>query len=98
MDARYPAEVESTLNAMDSVKESAIVGKAHGDFGEVVIAFVIPADTTNPPLPQDVIAWAKSHLANYKIPKEVRIVSDFPRNAMGKVMKADLRRELAGSA
>jgi len=95
----YPAEVETALNEMESVQESAIVGVPHPDFGEAVVAFVIPSDPQRPPAPGEVIQWAKQRLANYKVPKDVHVVAELPRNAMGKVLKNELRKSLtAGNA
>jgi malonyl-CoA/methylmalonyl-CoA synthetase len=91
----YPAEVETVLNEMVSVQESAIVGVPHPDFGEAVVAFVIPSDPQRPPVPAEVIQWAKQRLANYKVPKDVHVVTELPRNAMGKVLKNELRKSLA---
>jgi malonyl-CoA/methylmalonyl-CoA synthetase len=94
----YPAEVETTINELSSVRESAIVGVPHPDFGEAVVAFVIPSDATRPPTPGEVIQWSKQRLANYKVPKQVFVVADMPRNAMGKVLKSQLRETAAGTA
>ncbi|MCK1562416.1 AMP-binding protein [Bradyrhizobium sp. 173] len=91
----YPAEIEAVIDEMPSVKEAAVVGAPHADFGECVVAFVIPADTRLPPSPDDVIQRVKQHLANYKVPKQVIVMDDFPRNAMGKVLKKELRIALA---
>lgn len=87
----YPAEVEFILDEHPSVREAAVVGTPHPDFGEAVVAFVIPSDPGRPPSDQDVIQEAKRKLANYKVPKKVVIVEDFPRNALGKVLKDQLR-------
>jgi malonyl-CoA/methylmalonyl-CoA synthetase len=91
----YPSEVENALNEMAAVRESAIVGTPDVDFGEAVVAFVIAADSDAPPTAAEVIGWAKQRLANYKVPKQVHVVDEFPRNAMGKVMKNQLRERLA---
>lgn len=95
----YPAEVETVLNAAPGVLESAVVGVPHADFGEAVTAVVIrkPGDTTA--TADALIARAKGLLANYKVPKHVVFVDDFPRNALGKIQKNRLRdtyRDLAG--
>jgi malonyl-CoA/methylmalonyl-CoA synthetase len=86
----YPAEVESCINAMPSVLESAVVGVPHPDFGEAVIAVVVPCAGAS--LSGDEIAAAlKGRMANFKIPKRVDLVAELPRNAMGKVQKNLLR-------
>lgn len=91
----YPAEVETAINELASVRESAIVGVPHADFGEAVVAFVIPSDCAHPPTPEDVIQWSRRRLANFKVPKQVFVVDELPRNAMGKVLKNQLRESLA---
>jgi len=86
----YPAEIEGTINEMPGVAESALVGVPHPDFGEVGVAVVIakPGATVSP---EAVIADLKSKLANFKIPKRCFVVTELPRNGMGKVQKNLLR-------
>jgi malonyl-CoA/methylmalonyl-CoA synthetase len=86
----YPKEVESVLDAIPGVRESAVVGVPHPDWGEAVVA-VVRAEEGSRLDPEAIIAAAKARLAAYKAPKAVRIVPDIPRNAMGKVEKARLR-------
>ncbi|MFV0245633.1 MAG: AMP-binding protein [Qingshengfaniella sp.] len=85
----YPKEVEDVINAMDGVAESAVIGLPHHDFGEGVVAVVIPE---GPPLSAEkIIARCRDHLAAFKSPKAVIFLDALPRNAMGKVEKAKLR-------
>jgi malonyl-CoA/methylmalonyl-CoA synthetase len=86
----YPAEVESYLNQIEGVQESAVVGAPHPDFGEVGVAVLVarPGATLEPAA---VLAALKSQLANYKVPKHCEVVEDLPRNTMGKVQKNLLR-------
>ena len=85
----YPKEVETLLDDMPSVDESAVVGVPHADFGEAVVAVVA---TTGPALEQAAVdAFLKGKLARYKQPKRVVSVPELPRNAMGKVQKNALR-------
>jgi malonyl-CoA/methylmalonyl-CoA synthetase len=86
----YPAEIEGTLNELDGVAESAVVGVPHPDFGEAVIAVVV-ARTGAAPQADALIAALKARIANFKVPKRVFIVDALPRNAMGKVQKKALR-------
>ena len=86
----YPAEIEGYINELPGVAESALVGVPHPDFGEVGVAVVI-AKTGASLLPDAVIACLKSKLANFKIPKRCFVLTDLPRNAMGKVQKNVLR-------
>ena len=86
----YPAEIEGYINEMKGVAESALVGVPHPDFGEVGVAVVIakPGATLSP---EGIVAELKSKLANFKIPKRCYVVSELPRNTMGKVQKNLLR-------
>jgi malonyl-CoA/methylmalonyl-CoA synthetase len=86
----YPKEIELALDAMPGVKESAVVGVPHPDFGEAVTAVVVPASGQNP-TEGEIIAALKGQLANFKVPKRVHVVAELPRNAMGKVQKNVLR-------
>jgi malonyl-CoA/methylmalonyl-CoA synthetase len=91
----YPAEVEAAINELPGVAESAVVGAPHPDFGEGVLALVVPrAGATVEP--QGVIAALKARIANFKVPKEVIVVDELPRNAMGKVQKNLLREQHGG--
>ncbi len=85
----YPAEVEQTLARLDGVTESAVVGVPDDRLGEVGRAYITVrdgADLTE----EKVIAFAKEHLANFKVPRSVVFVDAFPRNASGKVLKREL--------
>ena len=86
----YPAEIEGYINDMPGVAESALVGVAHPDFGEVGVAVVIAKSGAQLNADQ-IIANLKSQLANFKIPKKCFVVPELPRNTMGKVQKNLLR-------
>ncbi len=87
----YPKEVETELNAMAGVGESAVIGVPHADFGEAVVA-VITGDGSQTPLDQeDLLAALSARLAKFKLPKKIVMVESLPRNAMGKVQKKTLR-------
>ncbi len=86
----YPAEVEAVLDDIPGVAASAVIGVPHPDFGEAVVAVV----TARAGLTVDgdaLRASLRDRLANYKVPKAVLVVTDLPRNAMGKVQKNILR-------
>ena len=88
----YPAEIEGYLNDMPGVAESAVIGAPHPDFGEGVLALVVP----KPGAQLDGAAMAaalKSQIANFKVPKQVFVVAELPRNTMGKVQKNLLREQ-----
>ncbi|SEA08661.1 malonate--CoA ligase [Rubrimonas cliftonensis] len=86
----YPREVEERIDAVVGVKESAVVGVPHPDFGEAVVAVVTPEkpDSVDEAA---VMTAISADLARYKHPKRVVIVDELPRNAMGKVQKKALR-------
>jgi malonyl-CoA/methylmalonyl-CoA synthetase len=92
----YPAEIEGYINDMPGVAESAVIGVPHADFGEVGVAVIIakPGATVEP---DRVIAELKAKLANFKIPKRCFVVSELPRNTMGKVQKNLLREQYKDS-
>ncbi|MFT5135434.1 MAG: malonyl-CoA/methylmalonyl-CoA synthetase [Arenicella sp.] len=88
----YPKEVELVIDAIKGVKESAVIGVPHADFGEAVVAIVV-AESEASVNESSIIAHAKSQLANFKVPKRVVLVNELPRNAMGKVQKNLLRKD-----
>jgi malonyl-CoA/methylmalonyl-CoA synthetase len=91
----YPAEVEGILNDMPGVAESAVVGVPHADFGEAVVAVVV----AQPDVSLDnaaMLAQLKKRIANFKVPKQLFVVAELPRNAMGKVQKNLLREKHRG--
>ena len=87
----YPKEVESVLDEMPEVRESAVIGVPHPDFGEAVIAVVVPSG--EPVTLASVDAALAGRLARFKQPKRVVNVEQLPRNAMGKVQKNALRKD-----
>ena len=91
----YPAEIEGYINDLPGVAESAVIGVRHPDFGEAVVAVVV----TKPGAALDasaVTATLKSQIAHFKVPKQVFLVDELPRNTMGKVQKNLLRESHKG--
>ena len=86
----YPKEIEMLLDELAGVRESAVFGVPHADFGEAVVAAVVLAPGAKL-TEKAVIEHVKAKLANFKVPKRVVFVAELPRNAMGKVLKTDLR-------
>lgn len=86
----YPKEVELFIDDLPGVKESAVIGVAHADFGEAVVGIVVAEAGANLSA-ADVIGACKAELANFKVPKKVVFVAELPRNTMGKVQKNVLR-------
>ena len=91
----YPKEIEAEIDAIDGVVESAVIGVPHPDFGEAVIAVI--AARKELPAEREMIASLATRLARFKVPKRIHVVEELPRNAMGKVRKAELRERYAGS-
>ena len=82
----YPAEVEQALMRMDGVQDVAVVGVPDERLGEVGKAYVVGSASVD-----DVIAFAKERLANFKVPRHVEVIDVLPRNLSGKVLKTELR-------
>ena len=89
----YPAEVEALLGAHPDVAQVAVVGVPDDRMGEVGAAFVIPRQGAVPD-PDELVAWSRERMANYKVPRIVRVVEALPMNASNKVLKFALRDEL----
>ncbi|HKX94839.1 MAG TPA: AMP-binding protein, partial [Methylibium sp.] len=91
----YPAEIEGFINELPGVEESAVIGVPHPDFGEAVVAIVVakPGGTLDAGA---IVARLKADIANFKVPKELYVLPDLPRNAMGKVQKNLLRERYRG--
>jgi acyl-CoA synthetase (AMP-forming)/AMP-acid ligase II len=86
----YPAEVEAVLSAHPDVAQVAVIGVADPRQGEVGKAFVVAA--TGATIDEaELTTWARERMANYKVPRQVRVVASLPLNATGKVLKGELR-------
>jgi acyl-CoA synthetase (AMP-forming)/AMP-acid ligase II len=92
----YPAEVENVLHAHPEVSQAAVVGAPHPRWGESGVAFVVVARNATV-TPDELVAWCKTRLAGYKVPSQVMLVDELPRNATGKVLKGPLRQAVRGA-
>ncbi len=90
----YPKEVEDCLNQLPGVKESAVIGVPHPDFGEALVALIAGEKNTAPD-EQTVITALKRDLAAFKVPRRIIQLDALPKNAMGKVQKNILREKYA---
>jgi len=90
----YPKEIELCIDTLAGVRESAVVGLPHHDYGESVCAVVVCEDGSSL-TESSVIDHVKRELASFKAPKSVHFAEALPRNAMGKVQKNVLREQLA---
>ncbi len=86
----YPKEIEVEIDDIAGVRESAVIGLPHPDFGEGVAAVVVP-DGSRKLVEEDIIQPLQDKLARFKQPRRVFLVDELPRNTMGKVQKAQLR-------
>lgn len=86
----YPKEIESEIDLLDGVFESAVIGLPHKDFGEGTTAVVVKKPGSSLEEKQ-VLAALSERLARYKLPKRILFVDELPRNTMGKVQKNILR-------
>ena len=87
----YPAEVENALLRHPAVGQVAVVGVPDERLGEVGMAFVVPRQSACLD-PAEVLSFARDQMANYKVPRYLEVVDDLPLNAVGKVLKYELRR------
>ena len=88
----YPKEVEALIDAIDGVKESAVIGLPHPDFGEGVAAVVVPQNGATLSS-EAILEPLQRELARYKQPKRIFFLPELPRNTMGKVQKNVLRED-----
>jgi malonyl-CoA/methylmalonyl-CoA synthetase len=88
----YPAEVEALLDDRADVAEAAVIGVPHPDFGEAVVAVVQPVGAFDPEAAR---AELRRDLAGFKVPKEIIVLTELPRNTMGKIQKKLLREQYA---
>ena len=85
----YPLEVEQTLGEHEDVLEAAVIGVDDEKFGQRLDAYVVLQPGAGA-TPDDLKQHVKQHLAGYKVPREVVVLDDLPRNDTGKVMKRQL--------
>ena len=86
----YPVEVENVLLGHDAIGQVAVIGIPDARMGEVGMAWIVPKSGRVPD-PDEIVAWSRERMANYKAPRSVRVVDALPINAAGKVVKDELR-------
>ena len=86
----YPREIEEILLLHPSVLECSVVGRSHPDWGEEVIAFIVPRSDKKP-TQEELDEICLAHIARFKRPKEFKFVDMLPKNNYGKVLKTSLR-------
>ena len=80
----YPREVEEVLVSYPGIREAAVAGWPHPEWGEVPVAYLVVESAVDE---TELIAFCKSQMAGFKVPREIRVVDSLPRNALGKVQK-----------
>ena len=91
----YPREVEEVLICHPAVSEIAVVGRPHDDWGEEVVAFIVPRSGTTVS-PEDLDRFCVEHMSRFKRPKDYIFADSLPKNNYGKVLKTELRNKLGG--
>jgi acyl-CoA synthetase (AMP-forming)/AMP-acid ligase II len=89
----YPAEIEKIMLGHEAIAQVAVVGVPDERMGEVGVAFVIARRGATVD-PDEVLAWCRQHMANFKVPRAVHVVDALPLNPSGKVMKFKLREQV----
>ena len=92
----YPAEVEQAMLRHSDIADIACIGVPHDEMGEQLVAFVVPTADRQPSY-ADLVGFARTLLAGYKIPKSIYLTPGLPHTAVGKVDKRELKRLLATS-
>jgi O-succinylbenzoic acid--CoA ligase len=92
-----PSEVERVLAGHPGVADVAVAGRSDPEWGERVVAYVVPADRSSPPTVEDLRAYGRDRLAPAKLPREVVVVEAVPRSPGGKVLKRLLPGAVTGS-
>src|SRR3712207_3520880 len=85
----FPKDVEDLLSPHPQVSEAAALGVDDEQFGQRLKAFVVPNGSSAPP-EDELKGSVKKNLANFKVPREIEVIDDLPRNATGKVLKKEL--------
>lgn len=90
-------EIEDALRAHDAISEIAVVGVPDEEWGEVVVAVIVAREGRERELEEGLLrTWAKERLAAYKVPRRVVLVPSLPRNAIGKVLKPEVKKVVSG--
>jgi fatty-acyl-CoA synthase len=85
------SEIEEVIDLHPKIDESAVIGVADADWGEVVKAICVPKPGEKPSV-EEIVAYCKERLASYKAPAYVTFAGELPRNPLGKVLKTELRK------
>ena len=89
----WPAEVEAMLYAHPAIQEACVIGARDGYRGETVKAVVVLKGSARGTSPQEIIDWARGHMATFKVPRVVEFVEQLPKTATGKILWRQLQEE-----
>lgn len=92
----YPREIEEFLHTHPKISDVQVVGVPDERYGEEILACVIPRDHGDPPTREEIAAFCEGRLAHYKIPRSLRVLTEFPMTVSGKVRKVELREQEPG--
>ena len=92
----YPIEVENCLLAHPAVAEAAVIGVDDVQYGQRLVAFVVLRGQASASV-EDLKAFVRDHLANFKVPREIRILKELPRGGTGKVQRTQLHAKIRTS-
>jgi len=87
----YPTEIENVLSELENIQEVAVTGRPDDTWGEVPIAFVVKNEEITA---EEILDYAKKHLAKYKLPKEIQFMEELPRNASNKLVRHKLKAQV----
>ena len=90
----YPREIEEVIHQFPNVKETAVIGQRDSRRGEQPIAYVVPSEGATVDA-EALTKFLRSKLADFKIPRQIILSTALPRNATGKILKTELRKQLA---
>ncbi|WP_274427118.1 class I adenylate-forming enzyme family protein [Chelativorans sp. YIM 93263] len=93
----YPNDIEECIRRLPGVAEAGVVGEQDEEWGEVVVAFVVP-ESGREVIQHEVTDHCRNYLPNYMIPKRVIVTDSLPRNEVGKILRRELRRRLADAS
>jgi acyl-CoA synthetase (AMP-forming)/AMP-acid ligase II len=89
----YPIEVEKTLVAHPEVAEAAVIGVDDEQFGQRLAAFVVPSGRVTA---DELKQYVRDNLANYKVPRDITLLDELPRNSTGKILRRELQERAGG--
>jgi acyl-CoA synthetase (AMP-forming)/AMP-acid ligase II len=92
----YPAEIEASLERHPGIFEVAVIGLPSEEWGESVLAVVVPSDEDL--TADEVVRYAREHLAGYKVPRRIEFVDEIPKTGSNKILKRELRDRFASLA